>query len=193
MLARLLFGSYLHLVKYIRQYLFSANLALQYFVYTIQWLCIVSKQQQLSCIEFPYTTRLVLSTKPKPKELLLGYQSSSKSSTINKRKSIGKRGDPQGILVSIRNQLLLNLQKKSLVWRPWRKAIIKQRTYSRQPLVQRTQSNLLQEMYKKALPMSKLSIETIQPRWAFYIVLMLVVSRSIVVKVEHIFLVPIQF
>ena len=187
--ARLLF-TLLFLIKQISQYLSSANLTLYRFAYTIHLLYAQFSLVQFSTAISPYIIRFILSINPRAttSQLLLNISSSL---DIKKRNRISKRGNPYRISIGVGIILLLQPLNTILVVRPIRKAQVNLIIQSSRPFFLRIYRSLLYNIQLKAPLISRLSIDTIQPRQACYTAQTLEVIRERAKRVNCFFLTPI--
>ena len=153
----------LFLIKQISQYLSSANLALCCFAYIIYLLYAQFSLVQFSAAVFPYIIRFILSINPRAtiSQLLLNISSSL---DIKNRNRISNRGNPYRIPIGISIILLLQPLNTILVLRPIRKDQVNLIIQSSRPFFLRIYRSLLYNIQLKAPLISRLSIDTIQPR-----------------------------
>ena len=175
---------FLFLIKQISQYLSSANLAPYRFAYTIHLSCAQFSLVQFSTTVFPYIIRFILSTNPRANvsQLLLNISSSL---DIKKRNRISNRGNPYRIPIGISINSLLYPLIIIFIERSIRKAQINLIIQSSRPLFLRIYKNLSYNILLKALLRSRLSIDTVYSRWAYYTAQTLEVTRERAKRVDY--------
>ena len=145
---------------------------------------------QFSTTIFPYIIGFILLINPKAiiSQLLLNISSSL---DIKKRNRISKRGNSYRIPIGISINLLLYPLIIIFIVSPIRKAQINLIIQSSRPLFLRIYKSLLYNTLLKAPLRSRLSIDIVYPRWAYYTAQILEVIRERAERFKRFFLAPI--
>ena len=187
--ARLLFAL-LFLVKQISWYLSSANLTSCYFAHIMHLSCAQFSLVQFSTTVSPYIIRFILSINLRATASWL-LLSVSSSLDIKKRNRISKRGDPYRMPIGVSIISLSQPLNTILVVRPVRKAWVNIIIQFSRPFFLRIYRSLLYNTWLKAPLISRLSMDTTQPRWACHAAQTLEVIRERAKRVNCFFLAPI--
>ena len=180
----------LFLIKQISQYLSSANLTLYLFAYAIHLLYAQFSLVQFSTTISPYIIRFISSINPRATISQLP-SNVFRSLDIKNKNNISERGDPYRIPVGISIVSLSYPLNTILVERPIRNAQVNLVIQSGRPFFLRIYKSLLYNIQLKAPLISRLSIDTTQPRRACYAAQTLEVIRERAKRVNRFFLTPI--
>ena len=180
---KLLFIS-ISLIKWISQYLPSANLILYYFAHAIYLLYAQFSLIQFFAAIFPYIIKFILPTNPKAtiSQLLLN---TFNNLDIKNRNRISNRDDPYGILVSINIVLLSQPLNIILVMRSIKKAQINLVIQSGRPFFLKIHRSLSYDILSKTPLRSKLSVDTTHSGRACHTTQTLEVIRERAKKVDR--------